>query len=99
MTVSHRLVCVGKSSLVYPAAAPPKNAIAAGAVTLQVNPNPTDLDASFTVAIRRPSGTVLPRLVPETWGVSSARARAVLLLIELNALIFNVICDTVKRLL
>jgi NAD-dependent SIR2 family protein deacetylase len=44
-------------------------AIDAGATTVQVNPNPTDLDASVTVAIRGPSGTVLPELVSETWGL------------------------------
>jgi NAD-dependent deacetylase len=64
------LVCVGTSSLVYPAASLPEIAIGAGAITVQVNPNPTDLDASVTVAIRGPSGTVLPRLVAETWGVT-----------------------------
>ena len=64
------LVCVGTSSLVYPAASLPEIAISAGAMTLQINPNPTDLDASVTAAIRAPAGTVLPQLVAETWGLS-----------------------------
>jgi NAD-dependent deacetylase len=61
------LICAGTSSLVYPAASLPEIAIGAGAITVQVNPNPTALDASVTAAIRGPSGTVLPRLVSETW--------------------------------
>jgi NAD-dependent SIR2 family protein deacetylase len=40
-----------------------------GATTVQINPNPTDLDASVTVAIRGSAGTVLPWLVAETWDV------------------------------
>jgi NAD-dependent deacetylase len=60
-------LCCGTSALVQPAASLADIAIDAGATTVQVNTNPTDLDASVTVAIRGPSGIVLPQLVSETW--------------------------------
>jgi NAD-dependent deacetylase len=61
-------LCCGTSALVQPAASLADIAIDAGATTVQVNPNPTDLDASVTVVIRGPSGIVLPQLVSEVWG-------------------------------
>jgi NAD-dependent deacetylase len=63
-------LCCGTSALVQPAASLADIAIDAGATTAQVNPNPTDLDASVTVAIRGSSGIVLPQLVTDTWGLS-----------------------------
>jgi|SRR5271169_2238101 len=60
-------LCCGTSALVQPAASLADIAMDAGATTLQVNPNPTDLDSSVTFAIRGPSGVVLPQLVAETW--------------------------------
>jgi NAD-dependent deacetylase len=60
-------ICCGTSALVQPAASLADMAMDAGATTLQVNPNPTDLDTSVTFAIRGPSGVVLPELVAETW--------------------------------
>ena len=63
-------LCCGTSAVVQPAASLVHIAIDAGAMTVQVNPNPTDLDASVTFAIRGPSGIVLPQLVSETWGTS-----------------------------
>jgi NAD-dependent deacetylase len=62
-------LCCGTSALVQPAASLANIAIDSGATTVQVNPNPTDLDASVTFAIRGPSGIVLPQLVSETWGI------------------------------
>ncbi len=62
------LLCVGTSLLVYPAASLVKVAIARGATTVLVNPNPTDLDSSVTAAMQGPAGVVLPRLVIEAWG-------------------------------
>jgi NAD-dependent SIR2 family protein deacetylase len=61
-------LCCGTSALVQPAASLADIAIDAGATTVQVNPNPTALDASVTVVIRGPSGIVLPQLVSEAWG-------------------------------
>jgi len=60
-------LCCGTSALVQPAASLVDIAIDTGAMTVQVNPNPTDLDTSVTVAIRGTSGIVLPQLVSETW--------------------------------
>ena len=60
-------ICCGTSALVQPAASLVNMAMDAGATTLQVNPNPTDLDSSVTYAIRGPSGVVLPQLAAETW--------------------------------
>jgi NAD-dependent deacetylase len=60
--------CVGTSSLVYPAASLTSLAIAAGAVTVQVNPNATDIDGAVTWSIRGPAGEVLPQIVEEAWG-------------------------------
>jgi NAD-dependent deacetylase len=60
-------ICCGTSALVQPAASLTRMAIDAGAITLQINPNPTDLDGCVTFTIRGPSGTTLPQLVAETW--------------------------------
>jgi NAD-dependent deacetylase len=59
--------CCGTSSLVQPAASLTDIAIAAGATTVQINPNATDYDDSVTVAIQGPAGIVLPRIVARTW--------------------------------
>lgn len=61
-------LCVGTSSVVYPAASLTSIAIAAGAVTVQVNPNPTDIDSAVTWSIRGPAGEVLPQIVEKAWG-------------------------------
>ena len=62
--------CIGTSSLVQPAASSTDLAIEAGAITIQVNPNPTDIDHSVTFTLRGPAGTVLAQLVAETWNIS-----------------------------
>ena len=54
---------VGTSSLVYPAAGLADVAREAGAVTIEVNPNPTDQSESYTASLRGNAGTVLPQLV------------------------------------
>jgi len=61
--------CVGTSSLVQPAASLTDLAIDAGATTIQVNPNSTDIDNLVTFSLRGPAGTVLPQLVVETWNI------------------------------
>ncbi|MGO9947265.1 MAG: SIR2 family NAD-dependent protein deacylase [Steroidobacteraceae bacterium] len=61
-------ICCGTSALVQPAASLVDMAMDAGATTLQINPNPTELDSFVTFALRGPSGMVLPRLVTDTWG-------------------------------
>jgi NAD-dependent deacetylase len=64
------LVC-GTSSVVQPAASLTDIADAAGATTIQVNPNPTGADGSVTFSLRGPAGTVLPQLVADTWNALS----------------------------
>jgi NAD-dependent deacetylase len=64
------LVC-GTSSIVQPAASLTDMANDAGALTIQVNPNPTDADGSVTFILRGPAGTVLPQLVADTWNAQS----------------------------
>ena len=53
---------VGTSSLVYPAAGLGHVADEAGAVTIEVNPNPTDQSESCTASLRGKAGVVLPQL-------------------------------------
>ena len=55
-------VCVGTSALVYPAASLIHLAIAAGAVTVQVNPNQTEMDRRMPFTLRGAAGVVLPEL-------------------------------------
>jgi NAD-dependent deacetylase len=59
--------CIGTSSLVYPAASLTSVAINAGAVTVQVNPNHTEIDSAVTWSIRGPAGEVLPPIVEGAW--------------------------------
>ena len=54
---------VGTSSLVYPAAGLAPVAGESGAVTIEVNPSPTDQSESFTASLRGNAGVVLPQLV------------------------------------
>lgn len=58
---------VGTSSLVQPAASLIEFAAAAGAVTAEVNPNPTDCDTPVAYHLRGPAGEILPRLVRQAW--------------------------------
>jgi NAD-dependent deacetylase len=60
------IVC-GTSSLVQPAASLTGIASAAGATTIQINPNVTDADGIVTHTLRGLAGTVLPQLLAETW--------------------------------
>ena len=60
-------VAVGTSSVVQPAASLTGMARLAGAVTIQVNPCPTELDGHVTHTLRGRAGTVLPQLVAEVW--------------------------------
>jgi NAD-dependent deacetylase len=63
------LLSVGTSSVVYPAADIPRVASRAGAVVIQVNPEPTPLDDMATFNLRGPAATVLPELVSTAWGL------------------------------
>jgi NAD-dependent deacetylase len=56
---------VGTSSLVYPAAALPHEALASGATLVEINPEETPLTRHVDYALRGPAGDVLPRLIRE----------------------------------
>lgn len=58
------LVVVGTSNLVYPAASIPLAALAAGAVVIEVNPEPTSFSPRATRFIAGKAGEVLPTLSP-----------------------------------
>jgi NAD-dependent deacetylase len=64
------LVTVGTSGVVYPAAEIPRIAARRGAAVIQVNPEPTPLDAVCTVNLRGPAARVLPALVSAAWDVA-----------------------------
>ncbi len=54
---------VGTSALVYPAAELPQVAARHGALVVQVNPEPTPLDAVADISLQGPAGLVLPALL------------------------------------
>lgn len=54
---------VGTSSLVYPAASLPYEALAHGATLVEINPDETPLTPHAAYSLRGGSGEVLPRLV------------------------------------
>jgi NAD-dependent deacetylase len=56
---------VGTSSLVYPAAALPHEALEGGATLVEINPGETPLTPHAEYALRGPAGDVLPRLIRE----------------------------------
>ncbi len=56
-------MCVGTSTVVYPAAALPFEALTAGATVIEINPNSTPLTPHATHVLAGPSGVVLPALV------------------------------------
>lgn len=58
---------VGTSAFVQPAASLIDLANRVGAVTVQINPNPTDADRAVAFALRGPAGELLPQLVHEVW--------------------------------
>ena len=61
-------LCIGTSSLVQPAASLTTMAIRRRAITIQVNPNPTDLDDRVSLNLSGPAGVVMPVLVDKVWG-------------------------------
>ena len=60
---SEVFICIGTSTLVYPAASLPQEALSRGACVIQINPNPTSLDSKATYNLRGKAGIVLERLV------------------------------------
>ena len=61
-------LCIGTSAVVQPAASLPIEAIRRRVVTLQINPNPTELDRRVTANLSGPAGTIIPALVDTVWG-------------------------------
>jgi NAD-dependent deacetylase len=64
------MLVVGTSAEVYPAAALPSIAKAAGALLIEINPNATELSATADYTLRGPAGSVLPTLVQKAWPFS-----------------------------
>ena len=66
---------VGTSSVVQPAASLLTVAKRAGAVTVIVNPNPTEADDAVPFVLRGPAGRVLPHVVSKVWGSGTTGPR------------------------
>ncbi|HET7270408.1 MAG TPA: NAD-dependent deacylase [Rubrobacter sp.] len=60
---SDLFLSVGTSSLVYPAAALPFDALENGATLVEINPEPTPLTPHADYSVRAPAGETLPQLV------------------------------------
>jgi len=54
---------VGTSSLVYPAAGLAEAATDAGAIVVEINPEPTELSSAFNFTLQGKAGSVLPDLI------------------------------------
>jgi len=65
---------VGTSSLVYPAAGLAHLAREAGAVTVEINPDPTEFASVATYVLAAPAGRALPALLASVQSLASARA-------------------------
>ncbi len=61
-------ICIGTSTLVYPAASLPQEAVRRGACVVQINPNPTSLDAEATYNLRGKAGVVMEILATRLLG-------------------------------
>jgi NAD-dependent deacetylase len=61
-------LCIGTSAMVRPAASLLDIAARAGAVTVDVNPNPSDAGERADHALRGPAGNILPRIASAAWG-------------------------------
>ncbi len=61
------LLSIGTSSVVYPAAVLPFEAAERGAGVVQINPQPTDLDAVARYNLHGKAGELLPQLVQALW--------------------------------
>lgn len=58
---------IGTSSLVYPAASLPDEALGQGAVLVEINPDATSLTPRAIYSLRGPAGRLLPALLEATW--------------------------------
>ena len=62
---------IGTSALVYPAAELPFTALRAGAMVVEINPQPTPLSPHVSFSLHGPAGAILPALVEQAWGGSA----------------------------
>jgi NAD-dependent deacetylase len=60
-------LCVGTSSIVQPAASLTEMAIRAGAIAIQINPNPTSADGVVSFSLKGSAGDILPQLLQTVW--------------------------------
>jgi len=58
---------VGTSTVVYPAAQLPFEALRSGKVVIEINPVATPLTERATLVLEGPSGIVLPELLGAVW--------------------------------
>jgi NAD-dependent deacetylase len=58
---------IGTSSVVYPAAALPLEAVEHGATTIEINPEQTSVSVMMDYIVEGPAGVVLPKLVAAAW--------------------------------
>lgn len=58
---------IGTSTLVYPAASLPAQAMSQGIPTVEINPHSTPLTSSVAYALNGPAGELLPQLLKSTW--------------------------------
>ena len=59
---------IGTSSLVYPAAAVPIEALNASVPVVEINPNETQISEYVSLALRGKSGEILPTIIEAVWG-------------------------------
>ena len=64
---------IGTSSLVYPAAALPYEALENGATLVEINPNETPLTPHADYSLRGAAGQVLPDLLHTSYGPPNSR--------------------------
>ena len=65
-------MAIGTSALVYPAAELPFTALRAGAMVVEINPQPTPLSSRVSFSVQGPAGEILPALVEQVWGGSAS---------------------------
>ncbi|MDT8306994.1 MAG: NAD-dependent deacylase [Anaerolineae bacterium] len=62
---------IGTSTVVYPAAALPLEAVEHGATAIEVNPESTSVTVMMDYVFQGPAGVVLPRLIAAAWPEAS----------------------------
>jgi len=60
-------LCIGTSSVVYPAASLPFEALENGAIVVEINTEPTQLTGKADYVLSGPAGILLPELIRTVW--------------------------------